>query len=257
MKNVSTATTAADYADSATDGDPEVDLYAYALIVSLSIVGMSANAGAALIIRRKEAMHNSFGILCLSHVLADFITCAITLCWSPQTVLFVPYELDASWLGYVISLFAQFLYCGAMYVYVAKAINRLVAICLPAIYRVHFTTDRTVKVVIGLWAITFCQCTIFLIDGCHIWFDGQYYIWYYEETPCGLWFYVDTVFDYCLLAFILLCDAVTFFGIHRHRRRICRMRRMAFVQTSESESDSTTSMITREKFWCDIRFFAQ
>lgn len=35
MKNVSTATTAADYADSATDGDPEVDLYAYALIVSV------------------------------------------------------------------------------------------------------------------------------------------------------------------------------------------------------------------------------
>lgn len=37
MKNVSTTTTAADYADIAIDGDPEVDLYAYALIVSVRI----------------------------------------------------------------------------------------------------------------------------------------------------------------------------------------------------------------------------
>ncbi|KAH7706376.1 hypothetical protein AAVH_26395, partial [Aphelenchoides avenae] len=94
--------------------------------------------------------------------------------------------------------------------------------------------------------------------GCHIWFDGHYFIWYYEETPCGdnMWFYVDTIFDYSLWVFILLCDTVTLLSIHRHRRRIGRLRKMAFAHTSDSQ-DSTSSMITREKFWCDVRLFAQ
>ncbi|KAH7706375.1 hypothetical protein AAVH_26394, partial [Aphelenchoides avenae] len=53
----------------------------------MSIVGILVNAGGAWIIYRKEAMHNSFGVLSLSHVIADFFTCAITLGWCAPTVL--------------------------------------------------------------------------------------------------------------------------------------------------------------------------
>lgn len=43
MKNVSTTTTASDYADYAIDGDPGVDPYAYALIVLVGSKPMSLN----------------------------------------------------------------------------------------------------------------------------------------------------------------------------------------------------------------------
>lgn len=72
------------------------------------------------------------------------------------------HALNASWLGYVDCMFAQVFYYGAIYVHLAKSINRLVAIRQPGIYHVHFTTTRTAKLSVGLWVVTFCQCAIFL-----------------------------------------------------------------------------------------------
>ncbi|KAH7708643.1 hypothetical protein AAVH_24111 [Aphelenchoides avenae] len=57
--------------------------------VVFSLGGLIANAGAFLVIRKKEDLHNSFGLLCLSHVIADFLTSLITLLWCTPCVWFM------------------------------------------------------------------------------------------------------------------------------------------------------------------------
>ncbi|KAH7701756.1 hypothetical protein AAVH_31107, partial [Aphelenchoides avenae] len=56
------------------------------LIGILSLATILSNCGALFIVHRKPAMHNSFGVLCVSHALGDIGAGIAKLAWGIQVI---------------------------------------------------------------------------------------------------------------------------------------------------------------------------
>ncbi|PIO71930.1 hypothetical protein TELCIR_06161, partial [Teladorsagia circumcincta] len=122
----------------------------------IALFGIVFNTLALITVRMNSALRSSFGLLCLSHCIANMGVMMIFMFWvTPMNLR--ESTIASGRLGKLFGQLLMFFWDVCVYTHLIISINRLVAISLP--YRAKFIlTKKCTSCLIALiWLIAFCH----------------------------------------------------------------------------------------------------
>ncbi|KAK6029300.1 hypothetical protein OSTOST_04591 [Ostertagia ostertagi] len=122
-------------------------------VPKVGLIGNALNISAIVLIYRTPSLHNSFGFICASHLLADVGVLTVFSFWTaPAALLYVRYpavvacvllmgfsdQITQSYLAGRIGQFCTIFWNASIYGQLQTALNRLLAIISPILYKYDF-----------------------------------------------------------------------------------------------------------------------
>ncbi|PIO59088.1 Pou domain - to homeobox domain protein, partial [Teladorsagia circumcincta] len=102
----------------------------------LSVIGSVLNISAVVLIYRTPWFHNAFGFICASHLLADVGVLVIFMFWAaPAALLGYSDAITESYFGKRMGQLTMVFWYAAIYGQLQIALNRLIAILSPMLYK--------------------------------------------------------------------------------------------------------------------------
>ncbi|KAL6729046.1 hypothetical protein Aduo_000138 [Ancylostoma duodenale] len=112
------------------------EIIAGVIMEVIAIVGISASLATVSLIYRSPSFHNAFGTICASHLLADVGLLSVFLFWAgPASLLGLSNSRTKSFVGKRIGQFSMLFWYASIYGQLQLAINRLIAITSPVLYK--------------------------------------------------------------------------------------------------------------------------
>ncbi|KAK6019015.1 hypothetical protein OSTOST_15365 [Ostertagia ostertagi] len=104
--------------------------------IQVSVVGSVLNVSAVVLIYRTPWFHNAFGFICASHLLADVGVLVIFMFWAaPAALLGYAEAITESYFGERMGQLTMVFWYAAIYGQLQIALNRLIAILSPMLYK--------------------------------------------------------------------------------------------------------------------------
>ncbi|KAJ1345999.1 hypothetical protein KIN20_000657 [Parelaphostrongylus tenuis] len=120
----------------------------------VGVFGLISNCTAILALRTNSALHSSFGLLCLSHSIANAGVLLIFVFWITSTIF--PKNVIAGNLSdKLFGMVGIMLWNVCVYSHLAIAFNRFIAITQPLRASVMLTVKNTSIVVLFCWMLAF------------------------------------------------------------------------------------------------------
>ncbi|KAK6039725.1 hypothetical protein COOONC_22771 [Cooperia oncophora] len=157
------------------------------------MIGILLNVAAVKLIYRTPSFHNAFGYICASHLVADVGVLTIFTFWAaPATLLGLSGAITHSYFGEKMGQLTVIFWFGSVYGQLQMALNRLLAICSPFMYK--------------------------YVTGCNFLYDAESFLWTYSSTSCSRFVSFYIAFAYCavLCATVIVIDTVAFLVILRN-----------------------------------------
>ncbi|KAK6031862.1 hypothetical protein OSTOST_01976, partial [Ostertagia ostertagi] len=105
----------------------------------VGIIGNALNILAIVLIFRSPSLHTPFGFICASHLLADVGLLVVFSFWvAPAALLNFSEPIIQSYLAERIGQLCTIFWSACMYSHLQTALNRLIAIISPMLYKYGF-----------------------------------------------------------------------------------------------------------------------
>ncbi|XGW20233.1 hypothetical protein V3C99_003779 [Haemonchus contortus] len=201
------------------------EIIAGTVVLTVGLIGNALNIAAVVLIYRTPSLHNDFGFICASHLLADIGLLTVFSFWAAPMLLFgfaesVTHSFIGERMGQLVSMF----WYASMYGHFQIALNRLMAIQYPVRYRRIFSNRGTLKILMVFWLIPFLQVAIQFFDDCNITFHVDLFMWSYANTDCGYIFavYVAFIHGATLCTIVVIINTISFFAILKEMKKLVR-----------------------------------
>ncbi|KAK5977499.1 7TM GPCR domain containing protein [Trichostrongylus colubriformis] len=191
-----------------------------ALLGSVSIFGFLCNALSFVILIRHRVFRNSFGYLAACEALSNALTLLIFALWAtPWTFMEIPSTIQ--WLNLYVGQLSLATATSCFHCSLIIAINRFVAVMLPALYRQVFNERVTVVLLLIILIISTLYFSL-TFTGCEFYFDHDFHAWTFGEQPCSqsISLYIDTCYNLIVFVIIGSIDIVVFVRVRSARKKI-------------------------------------
>ncbi|WKY03676.1 hypothetical protein Q1695_004992 [Nippostrongylus brasiliensis] len=210
--------------------------------------GLISNGAAIAAVIFNPVLKNSFGLLCLSHSIANFGVLLVFTFWvAPMTV--VQNEHNDTLLGKLFGQVNIMFWNVCVYSHLAISLNRLIAIALPYQATFLLTLKKTFIVVGIAWFLGFCHIiAYFWTDTCYVFYESSVWAWKFADTYCGyiISIYFDCYVSLTVLVAILVLDCSTFIKL-----------RLTNKSTQQNSTTTTNEATQRKRRQTEVRFFWQ
>ncbi|KAE9551762.1 hypothetical protein FO519_005041 [Halicephalobus sp. NKZ332] len=189
----------------------DTDRYiAVSIILVVGVCGLIADTSAIRVVWKSKNLHNCFGYLLLLHASAEAIVLCCFVFWAVPITLFNR-SLSKSILGIKVGQLVNIFYYTTLYVQLSKAINRFCAIFSPLVYRRWFSNENVKFIILAVMICSLMNGSLYFFPGCNFYFDGDYFTWTYDETPCYemMAFYTDLLMGCSIVSITILIDIST------------------------------------------------
>uniref|UniRef100_A0A7I4YN59 G_PROTEIN_RECEP_F1_2 domain-containing protein n=1 Tax=Haemonchus contortus TaxID=6289 RepID=A0A7I4YN59_HAECO len=227
---------------------PVENLIATSIIFSIALLGIIFNVLALHTVRMNPALRSSFGLLCLSHCVANLGVMIVFMFWV------TPMNLRQSGMatelpGKIFGQLIMFFWDVCVYTHLLISINRLIAISMP--YRAKHVLEKncTLCFIAVVWFIAFCHVIPYFWDSCYVVFDTQQWVWTFADTGCG--YIISTYTDlytgctWCAVKIVLDCITAT------------KLRASNKMTLQQPQGNSTTNPLRQSRRKVEVRFFCQ
>ncbi|VDO70182.1 unnamed protein product [Haemonchus placei] len=200
----------------------------------IALLGIIFNVLALHTVRMNPALRSSFGLLCLSHCIANLGVMIVFISYimaSQIRTASMATELPGKIFGQLI----MFFWDVCVYTHLLISVNRLIAISMP--YRAKHVLEKncTLCFIAVVWFIAFCHVVpYFWVDSCYVVFDTQNWVWTFADTRCG----------YVISTYTDLYTGCTW----------CAVKIMTLQQ---SQGSCTTNPLRQSRRKVEVRFFCQ
>ncbi|KAK6738731.1 hypothetical protein RB195_020689 [Necator americanus] len=206
-----------------TDRDRLDQIIAGIIILAIALVGGAVNISALMVIYRSPMFHNSFGILCASHIISDIGFLLPHIFWAAPSEIFAwPPSLTISVYGDLIGQLLVFFCSVSTYSQLEIALNRFVAVVAPMSYSTLFSTRRTVSFLALFWVIGLFRCTVYFIGGCEITHDSFSFTWKAGGSDCieFIELYLEFIIATIICITVIILNTITFIVLYKHTRKL-------------------------------------
>ncbi|CAI2350605.1 unnamed protein product [Caenorhabditis sp. 36 PRJEB53466] len=180
-------------------------------MVSVGSFGFISNLLAMFVIYRNPMLHNTFGLLCFSHLVSNvgILFCFST--WPVAMILKQDNDLAHSIVGKRFGQFTIIFWWSCILAHVAISVNRYVSIVFPIKSYIWFTVPNTRYAIICIWIIGFVVTIPYFWDEtCYVAFNAHTFQWTYAEYPCGQFLSLfDFIGGVIFCSFAFLIDMLT------------------------------------------------
>ncbi|GMR37657.1 hypothetical protein PMAYCL1PPCAC_07852, partial [Pristionchus mayeri] len=175
--------------------DSTNNLWAGVVMFVAGLFGVCSNGLAIFTVYKCHHLHNSFGILCLSHCAANLGVCFTFAAWCAPTTVWQNKELTASVEGKRVGQINFLFWNAVVYSHLSISINRFICITFPLQAKTIFT-PKIIGVFFAIpWALGICHIVpYFWVNDCFVFYDATTWLWTFTEGPCVL--YISTYFDF-------------------------------------------------------------
>ncbi|VDO24345.1 unnamed protein product [Haemonchus placei] len=228
------------------------EIIAGTVVLTVGLIGNALNIAAVVMIYRTPSLHNAFGFICASHLLADVGLLTVFSFWAAPMLLFgAPESLTQSYIGKRMGQLVVLFWYASIYGQLQIALNRLLAIISPLMYssvvcvrvwkvwkehnnfpwkphslmpswheapimQALSTHDHASSVAIfelGTWGAK---------DGCTFAFHVDMLFWSYAKTECGqtLALYLAFFHGAILCAIVVIIDTIAFLAILKNAKKL-------------------------------------
>ncbi|ULT94041.1 hypothetical protein L5515_010644 [Caenorhabditis briggsae] len=185
------------------------------LMVSVGFAGLLSNFLAMFVIYRNPLLHNTFGLLCFSHLVSNvgMLFCFTT--WPVAMILNQDNSLAHSVTGKRFGQCTIIFWWSCIIAHLAISINRYVSIVFPIKSYIWFTVPNTKYAIFCIWLIGFLvTIPYFWHDTCYVAFNAHTFQWTYAEDPCGQFLSLfDFIGGVILCSFAFTIDMLTLFRL--------------------------------------------
>ncbi|KAE9548136.1 hypothetical protein FO519_008652 [Halicephalobus sp. NKZ332] len=177
---------------------------------NVGMCGIIADIIAIRVVWKSKSLHNCFGYLLIIQAVGGGVNTFCLVVWSVPVALFDT-SLSKTTLGFKIGQVMTVFYYITIYVQLAKAINRFVAIFSPVIYRKWFSNENSKFILGGVVFFSLLHGALYSFPGCNFYFDGDRFTWTYDDTPCYdiMAFYTDFIIGWSVIGLTMLIDTCT------------------------------------------------
>lgn len=223
------------------------DVAISAVVALVGVFGLASNSAAIVAVMTNPVLKNAFGLLCLSHSIANFGVLLVFTFWvTPMTL--IKSKLSSTLVGKLFGMVNIMFWDVCVYSHLAISLNRLIAITLP--YRAaHLLTFQKTLILVGsAWFLGFCHViAYFWTDVCFIYYEPKQWIWIFADTVCGhiISKFTDFYTTLAVLVIILILDCTTLFKLRMNNK------------VSSNQSSSSSDTVQRRRRNTEIRFFWQ
>ncbi|XGW19044.1 hypothetical protein V3C99_003777 [Haemonchus contortus] len=199
------------------------EIIAGTAVLTVGFIGNALNIAAVVLIYRTPSLHNAFGFICASHLLADIGLLMVFSFWAaPMLLIGAPESLTQSFIGKRMGQLVVLFWYASIYGQLQIALNRLLAIISPLMYSTTFSAERTIRILVIFWIISFLQVAVQFFDGCAFAFHVDMLFWSYADTECGhtLALYLAFLHGAILCAVVVIIDTVAFLAILKKAKKL-------------------------------------
>ncbi|XGW20231.1 hypothetical protein V3C99_003777 [Haemonchus contortus] len=144
---------------------------------------------------------------------------------APMLLIGAPESLTQSFIGKRMGQLVVLFWYASIYGQLQIALNRLLAIISPLMYRYHYVFCRTNHTNLGDILDNFIpssSSSIFCSDGCAFAFHVDMLFWSYADTECGhtLALYLAFLHGAILCAVVVIIDTVAFLAILKKAKKL-------------------------------------
>ncbi|KAK5968003.1 hypothetical protein GCK32_010558 [Trichostrongylus colubriformis] len=207
----------------AMNADRADEILAGVIMLAISVIGNVVNISVIVMIYRTPSFHNAFGLICASHLIADVGVLLVFSFWAaPAALLGFPGTIIHSNFGARMGQLAILLWYASTYGHIQIALNRLLAIKYPVLYRSVFSIKRTKQILAVFWTISALNVVAYFWDECNFLFELDLLTWVYAQTECGhiIAFYMTLLHESILCATVILIDTFAFFAIIKKAKKL-------------------------------------
>ncbi|VDO39773.1 unnamed protein product [Haemonchus placei] len=198
-------------------GDRADEILAGVIMLAVSAFGNVINIAVVVLLFRTPSFHNAFGLICASHLIADIGVLLIFSFWAAPAALFgFPDTITQTHFGGSMGQLAILFWYASTYGHIQVAVNRLLAIKYPLLYKRVFSMRNTKTILAVFWAISAANVFAYFWRECDFKFNVHALTWFYAPTYCGyiIAFYMTLVHESALCAIVIVIDTIAFFAIY-------------------------------------------
>ncbi|GMS85494.1 hypothetical protein PENTCL1PPCAC_7669, partial [Pristionchus entomophagus] len=188
---------------------------ASAILLLMSLLGISSNLIALLTVKRTKYLHNTFGALCVSLASCNLGICLIYFGWCSIATLSMVDSDDRvffdSELGKKVGQVALLFLYGSIYTHLAVSFNRMMSLLYPLRYLMMFDLRKGIALLVVVWTCAFIEIApYFWSRECYFFYKYEVALWEFAETGCGEFFgfYFDFLPSIVIVVCILVMDVI-------------------------------------------------
>nr|CDJ83997.1 7TM GPCR domain containing protein [Haemonchus contortus] len=203
-------------------GDRADEILAGVIMLAVSAFGNVVNIAVVVLLFRTPSFHNAFGLICASHLIADIGVLLIFSFWAAPAALFgFPDTITQTHFGGSMGQLAILFWYASTYGHIQVAVNRLLAIKYPLLYKRVFSIRNTKIILAVFWAISAANVFAYFWRECDFKFNVHALTWFYAPTYCGyiIAFYMTLVHESALCAIVIAIDTIAFFAIYAEAKK--------------------------------------
>ncbi|EFO98060.1 hypothetical protein CRE_18264 [Caenorhabditis remanei] len=229
------------------------------LMVSVGSIGLISNFIAMFVIYRNPLLHNTFGLLCFSHLVSNvgMLFCFTT--WPVAMILNQDNDLAHSLAGKRFGQFTIIFWWSCIIAHLAISINRYVSIVFPIKSYIWFTVPNTKYAIFCIWLVGFLvTIPYFWHETCYVAFNAHTFQWTYAENPCGQFLSLfDFIGGVILCSFAFTIDMLTLFRLREANNVIIQSISPNITQSQMMGLSTQTAVEAAKRRKTEIRFFTQ
>uniref|UniRef100_A0A914ZMW3 G-protein coupled receptors family 1 profile domain-containing protein n=1 Tax=Parascaris univalens TaxID=6257 RepID=A0A914ZMW3_PARUN len=169
---------------------------------------------------RVRSMRSSFGLLNISHNIADCLVLTMFVTWFAPMIM-IDSDFGHTKFAMRLSQLTGVFMCGSVHSAIVIALGRYIALVYPLKYSIIFSKRNTIIFASLAWITGIMQHAPTLFPQCFYYFDFRRYAWIHADTTCGqfLSWFSDLCYGFTMITLVGIPNLATIIQLQRVQKR--------------------------------------